>query len=71
MTAAAVLGDFGPESLEDIRLAVRRGDADASFYYGVDDAQEDLVDPQHAPPRCVFADGAAAGIEEFIAWMRG
>lgn len=68
---AVVAGHFGPESLEEMRLALLRGDAAPAFFDDVEQAIAQLGAPNAEAPRCIFVDGAAPGLEPFIAWVRG
>ncbi|MBN1652794.1 MAG: PilZ domain-containing protein [Deltaproteobacteria bacterium] len=71
-----VVGDYRTEHAESMTSAIRRAfgrdnDLRTLFVRDVISAKEILSDPDVEPLRCIFIDGAAAHVEEFIAWMRG
>jgi len=68
---AVLVGRFGSETQERLRLACLRGHAEPAVHGTVEQAREALAAEDRPAPRCVFADAASPGIEAFVAWMRG
>lgn len=56
---------------EEIDSAVRRADAEAVFYWDVDEARSMLVREDLSVPRCVVVDSRMDGLEGFVSWIRG
>ena len=66
-----VVGNFAPERMEQMRLAVLRAQAEPLFCATVDQARDVLQRPDQPAPRCIFADGATLGLDGFVGFARG
>ena len=66
-----VIGHFAPERMEELRLAALRARAEPLFCPTAEQAREILTRADQPVPRCILADGAAAGLESFVGFARG
>lgn len=64
-----VVGSFAPERTDEIRLSIMRAQMEPLFCSDPERARAALS--ERPAPKCIVVDGRSAGLEAFVAWVRG
>ncbi len=68
---ALLVGNYSTEHRDAIDAAISRAGLSTTFVADTAQAKQRLLAPGAPPPRCVFVDGATAGMGAFVRMLRG